>query len=423
MEMNDHSVHQQVLDFLKSEFSSEELSKFQCSAMAQKLPMSGEVLGELLEKTFNSTPEGKVKLVPHNISGEAARLWCGLSEAHCHFVASALESSSSNLRELDLWLHGDAAVKALCNGLRSPNCKLELLRLHHSRLSETSCGFLASALLSNPSHLRQLDVSWNEDLKDSGVEQLCRFLQSPDCQLEILRLESCSLSASSCSYLALALTFNPHYLKELDLTENDLTDSGVEHLCVFLRQPGYRLEHLRLDHCGLSESSCLSLASALKSSNLKKLDLSVNEIKDCGVRHLCDLLRSPDDCRLEAMELKICNMTETGCSSLASALESNPSHMKDLRLNWNKELKDSGVKCFSRYLQSPDCKLEVLRFRGCNLTGSSCACLASYLESNRSTCLRELDLCENSLEETDVEGLMKLLQSPDCPLEELEWNE
>lgn len=54
------------------------------------------------------------------------------------------------------------------------------------------------------------------------------------------------------------------------------------------------------------------------------------------------------------------------------------------------------------------------------MTGSSCACLASYLESNRSTCLRELDLCENSLEETDVEGLMKLLQSPDCPLEELE---
>ncbi|XP_071028976.1 NLR family CARD domain-containing protein 3-like [Oncorhynchus clarkii lewisi] len=191
-ELNDHSLVEEIQSYLSSgSLSGAKLSPAQWSALVFVLLTSEKELDVFDLKKYSRSEEGLLRLLPVVKASRAALLsGCGVTEEGCASLVSALKSNPSHLRELDLSNNDlkDSGVKLLSAGLGNPHCKLETLRLSHCLVTEEGCASLASALRSNPSHLRELDLSYNHP-GDSGVRLLSAGLQDPHCRLEKLNVE------------------------------------------------------------------------------------------------------------------------------------------------------------------------------------------------------------------------------------------
>ncbi|XP_050984010.1 NACHT, LRR and PYD domains-containing protein 12 isoform X1 [Labeo rohita] len=426
-ELGDHSLVEEIQQYLKSGTIKEaKLSKSLWSAIVFVLLTSEKKLAEFDISKFvggnNETNKLEVfqKLLPVIKESRSVLLCnCGITDEGCAALASVLRSNPSHLRQLDLTRNklGDSGVTLLSAGLEDTHCNLEKLRLSYCGITDKGCAALASALRSNPLHLRQLDLSGNKLGK--SVNLLSDVLL-PYCTLEILRLSDCGITDEGFAALASDLRSNPSHLRQLDLIGNKLGNSGVALLSAVLEDPHCKMEKLWLCNCGVTNEGCAALASALRSnpSYLKHLDLTGNKLQDTGLMFICSVLEDPH-CKLETLWLSYCGVTDEGCAALASALRSNPSQLTELNLSWNK-LEDSGVMLLSAVLEDSQCKLEILRLSYCGVTEEGCAALASALRSNPLH-LKELNLTGNKLGESGVKLLSDLKDDPHVKLETLDY--
>ncbi|XP_062871424.1 NACHT, LRR and PYD domains-containing protein 12-like [Trichomycterus rosablanca] len=337
-ELNDDSLVQEVQTYLnRMDYSSlrgAKLSPAQWSALAFVLLTSEQTLDEFNLRKYDKSDEGLLRLLPVVKASRKALLFrCNLTEKSREALSSVL-ISNSNLKELDLTGNDlqDSGLELLSAGLKDPNCKLETLKLCVCNLTERSCEALSSVLSSN-SNLRELNLTEN-DLQDSGVELLSAGLKDPNCKLETLNVALCNLMKKSCAVLSEVLDSNVSSLKELDLSDNQLQDSGVKLLSAGLQNPHCKLELLRLIKCHMTDEGCAALVSALTSnpsSRLRELYLSYNDLGGSVVKLLSGLLNH-QNCKLEKLEVSNCRIPGEDCAALVSALRSKSLQMTQLIL-------------------------------------------------------------------------------------------
>ncbi|XP_059411528.1 uncharacterized protein LOC132144948 isoform X2 [Carassius carassius] len=366
-ELGDDSLMQEIQDYLRSgQIGETKLSSSQWSALVYVLLTSEQKMDEFNLKQFigaqNTADEVLQKLLPVIKESRLVQLSdCGVTDEGCAALASALRSNPSHLRDLDLSANklGLSGGNLLSDGLKDPHCKLETLWLYDCGVTYEGCAALASALRSNPSHLRELNLTGNK-LGEPGVKLLSDLLKDPRCKLETLCLRDCGVTDEGCAALASALRSNPSHLRELNLSFNKLGASGVKLLSHGLKDPRCKLEKLWLYDCGVTDEGCAALASALRSnpSQLRVLNLSANKLGASSVNLLSDLLKDPHS-KLKILWLSDCGVTDEGCAALGLALRSNPSHLRELNLTGNK-LGPSGVNLFSNLKDDPHYKLETL---------------------------------------------------------------
>ena len=177
-----------------------------------------------------------------------------------------------------------------CNGLNFTQCSLSpfdcvaLVRalksvegildfdLNDNNLQSLGCIEIAKLLRGNEHNqgfCRQLNLSQNQ-ITDKGVEQLSAALTHTNCKLSSLNLWRNKITDKGVEYLSAALTHTNCKINSLNLSDNKITDKGVEYLSAALKHPDCKLNSLILSDNQTTDKGVNSIYTALKHNGVKK---------------------------------------------------------------------------------------------------------------------------------------------------------
>ncbi|XP_060892017.1 NLR family CARD domain-containing protein 3-like [Labrus mixtus] len=235
-------------------------------------------------------------------------------------VDRALQSDNGHL---DLFLR-------FLLGLSQPTSQILLKSIlttmvSNSPSNDVIVAYIKVKIWQNPSPERCINLfHCLSELNDQSLlEEIQHFLNSGS-------LSETTLSPSQWSALVFMLLTSKEELDKFDLREYSRSEEGLLWLLPVIKESRVAL----LKECNLTDKCCKALGELLSDSCLKELDLSDNDLQDSGLEMLSAGLASPT-CHLEKLRLPFCGITEVGCGFLARALRSNPNHLKELDLSYN----------------------------------------------------------------------------------------
>ncbi|XP_049332928.1 NACHT, LRR and PYD domains-containing protein 3-like isoform X10 [Astyanax mexicanus] len=289
--------------------------------------------------------------IPENQNSELSELFS--KSTMTDFLSSAIDRAlQSESGHLDLFLRFLLGLS-----LESNQTLLRVILTQTERISdsnEETVKYIKKKIEENSTPEKSINLfhCLNELNDHSLVQEVQKYLSAGGER----RLQKARLSPAQWSALVFVLVNSEEELDEFNLSKYHPSEE-----CLLRLLPVVKISRRAvLASCNLGLKTCENLKSVLNLENspLKELDLSNNDLQDSGVELLSAGLKS-SHCKLQILRLSGCMITEKGCCSLASALISNPCHLKELDLTYNHP-GESGVKLLSARLEDPHCKLEKL---------------------------------------------------------------
>mmetsp|Transcript_13752 Transcript_13752/g.21961 ORF Transcript_13752/g.21961 Transcript_13752/m.21961 type:complete len:275 (-) Transcript_13752:90-914(-) len=175
------------------------------------------------------------------------------------------------------------------NALEGTKCPLRSLEL--SKLGNGGLKILCSALISTKAPIQVLDLSVSM-IGDVAVDQLCQALQLSPCPVRQLILAGNLITDKGAKYIADTLIHPGHKtIKSIDVSENELSDIGAEHLASALSSPSCSLQKFDIAHnstvtsCGYKAilAALLTRKEPSLLINLRGLNLTEQDFTHCGI--------------------------------------------------------------------------------------------------------------------------------------------
>jgi Ran GTPase-activating protein (RanGAP) involved in mRNA processing and transport len=218
-------------------------------------------------------------------------------------IASLLRSGSLTSFDLSQNPLGNNGVKLLCDEVKS-NTTLKQLKMSGIRLSDMGVNTLSEALLKKNFALEHLDISCNI-LTAAGYQALASTLEQSNCTLKSLNLKA---TADCCDSIAMLLPiFTKSQLKELNLQLNNIDDDMIKLIAGELMNNKV-LESLDLSMNRIGNEGTQTLAQIIEKTNLAYLNLNNNQLNTEGGETLYQSIRN--ETRFHRFEFDQNNLSE-----------------------------------------------------------------------------------------------------------------
>ncbi|XP_078357674.1 uncharacterized protein LOC144642569 isoform X1 [Oculina patagonica] len=244
------------------------------------------------------------------------------------------------------------------------------------------------------------------------------------------------IDLSACQVTTTDFTAIVYFLKHLhkdfalDLSDNQITDQGVSHLCDAVKDENCNLTKLDLEDKSITDQGVSHLCDALKDVNCKLTELHLSYMNDSitnrGILDLCNALKH-ENCKLTLLRLVHFSITDQGLLHLCDALKDSNCKLTELNLSnqciypgyqvnyWANKITDQGVLHLCDALKNVNCKLTKLVLSSNRITDQGVPHLCDALK-NVNCKLTELDLASNSLTDQGVPHLCDALKDVNCKL-------